>query len=113
MGNFSLSGTFTNMHDPDYQPYPRENGGFIGGKPLRQGWESGELKYPPLPSAEYNELYSRWTALSTGKQSGTLPHLSGYTWQTVSAWYLQPLPTGWDGQVAHGVTQRVTHVERF
>lgn len=114
MGSLSLNGAFTACPDPDYQSngLPRR-GGFIGGKPVYQGWESGTLTFPPLTSGAYNELYARWIANSGVYVSGALPKLSGYGWRAVSAWWLQPLPTGWDGEYAHGVTmiaERVTNI---
>lgn len=114
MGSFSLNGTFTACLDPDFQSYGLPyRGGFIGGKPIYQGWESGVLKFPPLPSAAFNELYSRWAANSGSQTSGSLPKLSGYGWRGVSAWWLQPLPTGWDGPIAHGVAMEVQRIGNY
>lgn len=114
MGSFSLSGAFTACLDPDYQSYGLPlRGGFIGGKPVYQGWESGTLKFPPLISAGFNELYARWAANIGAQVSGALPKLSGYGWRAVSAWWGQPLPTGWDGGLAHGVTMNVWRIGNY
>jgi hypothetical protein len=114
MGSFSLNGVFTACPDPDYEGVgPPEVGAFLGGKPIRQGWETGTLKFPVLQSAMYNELYSRWSANCSVHTSGALPKNSGYGWDAVSAWYHEPRPTGWDGPNAAGVTMGVTRVIRY
>jgi len=114
MGSFSLNGAFTSCPDPDYQSYGLpKRGNFVGGKPIYQGWESGTCKFPPLPSAAYNELYARWAANSGAQTSGALPKLSGYGWDSVSAWWLQPLPTGWEGPIAHGITMVAERIVRY
>ena len=110
MTNFSISGTFTNVPDPNFQYFARENNAFIGGKPIRQGYPSGQLTFPALNSAMFHELYARWSAHSTAQSSGALPRVSGYGWKPVSAWWHEPLPTGWDGGFAHGVQMRVTQI---
>jgi hypothetical protein len=114
MGSWSLNGTFTACYDPDYQASPIPvRGAFIGGKPIRQGWESGMLKFPPLPSAGFNELRSRYEANKNAQTSGTLPSLSGYGWRAVSAYWGEPLPAGWDGGFAVGVTMGVSRVGNY
>lgn len=113
MGSFELSGAFTSCPDPDYQPYGTpEFGAFLDGKPVRQGWESGMLKYPPMTTAGMNELYTRYLVYATAdsRVEGKIPKLSGYGWRSVSAWWHEPLPTGWDGPIAHGVTQIVSKI---
>lgn len=115
MGSFSLSGVFTALPDPeDYQPdrIP-EHGAFIGGKPVRQGFEAGSLRFPPLPSAAFNELRSRYETTKNTQASGTLPLISGYGWSRCSAYWHEPVPTGWDGPIAHGVTMAVSRIIRW
>ena len=114
MASFQFNGAFSNIRDPNYESYglPRP-GGFIGMKPVYQGYESGLLKFPPLTSGMFNELYSTWTAQMETYTQGTLPKLSGYGWQTISAWWGEPLPTGWDGGFAHGVTMTIWKVQRY
>lgn len=114
MGSFSLNGTFTNCPDPDCKAYGKPlRGAFVGGTLVYQGKESATLIFPPLLSAAYNELYSRWLANYQGLVGGALPALSGFAWDTVTAAWGQPLPTGWEGPVAHGVTMDVYQVVRY
>jgi len=114
MGSFSLNGTFSATLDPDYESRGiPERGGFIGGKPARQGWESGILKFPPLASAAFNELYTRYETNKNAQTSGALPRLSGYGWRAVSAYWHEPLPTGWDGEFAHGVMMGVSRIGNY
>lgn len=115
MPNLSINGTFTACPDPeDYQPEPIPvRGAFMNGKPVRQGYEDGLLKFPPMPSAGFNELRARYEANKNAQTSGALPAVSGYGWRAVSAWWHEPLPTGWDGPIAHGVTQRVSRVGNY
>lgn len=111
MGNFEFDGSFTALPDPDYQPFRLPlRGMFVGGKPARQGWESGELKFPPLASGAFNELRQTWEAKKNAYTVGKLPKISGYGWRTITAWWHDPVPTGWDGEFAHGVTMLVTKV---
>lgn len=87
MGSFSLNGTFTALPDPDFQTYGlMEVGGFLNGKPIRQGFESGILRFPPLTTAAHNELVARWEANKNSQVSGALPAISGYGWRAVSAY---------------------------
>ena len=114
MGSFSLGGTFTNLPDPDFQSYgPPLRGAFVGGGLVYQGWESGQLKFPPLLSAAYNELFSRWTGNMGGLVGGTLPALSAFGWDTVTAAWGAPVPTGFDGPVVHGVNMTVYRITRY
>jgi hypothetical protein len=111
MGSFSLNGAFTALPDPDFQPAPLiEVGVFLGGKPVRQGYPGGVLKFPPLPSAAWNELRARYEANKNAQTSGALPAVSGYNWVAVSAWWHEPTYTGWDGPIAMGVTQAVSRI---
>lgn len=111
MGSFSLNGVFTAAPDPDYQPFGTpEVGKFLNGKPIRQGWESGVLKFPPMPTAAANELRARWLANRNAQTSGNIPALSGYGFVAVSAWWHEPVPTGWDGPIAHGISMVVSKV---
>ena len=111
MGSFQLNGAFTNCPDPDYQSNGTpEVGRFNNGKPIRQGNEEGLLKFPPLTSGAFNELYSRYLANKDSYVAGQLPKLSGYNWRSVSAWWHEPTPTGWDGTFAHGVQMRVSKI---
>lgn len=113
MGNFEFSGSFPNLPDPDYEPGAVPVVGFfIGGKPVRQGWESGQLKWGPLLSAAFAELRTRYEEQKNDYTVGKLVAISGYGYQNVTAWWHEPLPTGWDGNQAHGVTQTVTRVVR-
>lgn len=115
MGSLSTNGAYTALPDPDYQPYPiPERGGFLNGKPVRQGYESGMLKWPGgIPSAGMNELRARYEANKNAQVSGALPRVSGYGWGAVSAYWHEPVPTGWDGPIAHGVTQVVSRIVRY
>jgi len=115
MGSFSISGVFTAAYDPDMEPHGlRFVGRYIGGKGIYQGKESGLLRWPiPMYSADYNELHARWATFSGEKTSGALPKISGYGWRAVSAWWGQPLLTGWDGPHAHGVTMPVWDIENL
>lgn len=115
MGNLSTNGVYTSLPDPDYQPYPiPERGAFLNGKPIRQGYESGLLKWPAgVPSAALNELRARYEANKNAQTSGALPKVSGYGWGAVSAYWHEPVPTGWDGPIAHGVTQVVSRIVRY
>jgi hypothetical protein len=115
MANFSIAGTFTALPDPDYQSMGIPvRGGFIGGGLVRQGWESGVLKFPPLSSAMRNELVSRWEANKAGLVGGTLPKLSGTVgWGAVTAAWGQPVWTGFDGEWAHGGSMIVYRITRY
>ena len=114
MGSFSLNGTFSNCPDPDFQSYgPPLRGAFVGGGLVYQGKESAILKFPPLTSAAYNELFNRWTGNYQGLVGGTLPDLSGYSWDTVTAAWGAPMPTGFDGQFVHGVNMVVYKITRY
>jgi hypothetical protein len=115
MPNLSFNGTFTACPDPeDFQPEPTpERGTFLNGKPVRQGWPGGLLKFPPMPSAGLNELVSRYEANKNAMTSGAIPRTSGYGFRAVSAWWHEPSPTGWDGPIAHGVTQKLTRIGEF
>jgi hypothetical protein len=111
---FSLNGTFSACPDPDYQPFGiPERGAFIGGKPVRQGWESGILKFPPLGTAAHNELRARYEANKNAQTSGNLPAMSGYGWRAISAYWHEPIPTGWDGPFAMGVSMTVSHIGNY
>ena len=114
MGNFSFNGTFTGLDDPhDYTPYRiPERGQFLGnGKPIRQGYESGTFSWPAgMNTAQYNELRSRWEANKNTLTSGAVPAISGYGWRAVSAWWHEPIYTGMDGPIVHGVTMGVTRI---
>lgn len=116
MGNFSISGVFTAAPDPDvrwHMPKDGTDGRFSDGKPIRQKHVSATLTFPPLTSAEYNELYTRWTAHMSAQTSGALPKLSAYGWRPVSAWWDEPVPTGWDGGEVHGVTMLAFKVIQY
>lgn len=115
MGNLSINGAFTACPDPaDFQPFGKAyRGDFMGGKPIYQGYESGLLKFPPVISAGFNELYARWAANSGAQTSGAIPKLSGYGWRAVSAWWHEPIPTGWDGDLAMGVTMLVKRIGNY
>lgn len=114
MGSFSLNGTFTALPDPDYQPYPIPvRGGFLNHKPVRQGFESGILKWGPLPSAAFNELRARYEANKNTQTSGAIPAISGYGFRAVSAFWLEPLYANYDGPIANGVTMIVAYVGNY
>lgn len=114
MGNLSINGTMSICPDPDFQSYGLPvRGGFIGGGIVRQGKESGVLKFPPLTSAMRNELYTKWAANKNGLVGGTLPQLSAYGWQTVTAAWGEPVPTGFDGEFAHGISMVVYQILRY
>ena|SRR5689334_18289470 len=114
MGQLSINGTFSTVPDPDWASYGvRVVGAFVGGVAVRQGYESGLLSFPPLSSAARNELYSRYMANRNSIVSGQIPQNSGYGWQFVSANFWEPLPTGYDGEWAHGVRMMVYRVQRF
>lgn len=111
MGSFSLSGVFTALSDPDSQPYGiPERGAFIGGKPVRQGYESALLKFTPLTTGAYNELRARYEANKNAQTSGNVPAVSGYGWRACSAFWHEPMPAGWDGPIVLGVTMIVSHI---
>ena len=111
MSNFELQGSFTATPDPDFQSYGTPVRGFFGnGKPVRQGWESGVLKFPPLASGAFNELSHSYHANKNAAQAGKIPRVSGYGWRTVTAYWHEPLPTGWDGEWAHGVQMLLTKI---
>lgn len=114
MGSFSLNGTFTACPDPDYQSYPiGVRGAFVGGGIVRQGQESGMLKFPPLTSGMRNELVARWNANKQGLVGGALPNISGYGWGTVTAAWGEITFTGFDGEFAHGGSMLVYKVTRY
>lgn len=114
MGNFSLNGTFTACPDPDYAPYPIPvRGAFLNHKPVLQGYESGILKFPPLPSGAFNELRARYEANKNSQASGAIPKISGYGWRAVSAWFMEPLYTNYDGPIANGVTMPVMFIGNY
>ena len=112
---FSINGVFTALPEPeDYQPFPiPERGAFMNGKPIRQGYESGMLKFPPMPSAGFNELYARYAANKNAQTSGNLPAVSGYGFRAVSAYWHEPLYTGYEGPIAHGVTMIVSRIGNY
>lgn len=113
MGSFQFNGAFTATPDPDVESKPVPvRGMFVNGKPVRQGWEEAELKFPPLHTAEFNELRTRYEANKNAYTVGKLPALSGYNYVNVTAWWLEPIPTGWDGPFAHGVTMMATRIVR-
>ena len=114
MGNFSLNGAFTPTPDPDCQAYGIPVAGyFIGGKPVRQGFESAMLTFPPMQSAMLNELRARYEANKNAQTSGAIPKVSGYGWRAISAWWHEPNPQGWDGPIAQGVTMLVTRIGNY
>jgi hypothetical protein len=112
---WSLNGAPTSCPDPEDFEYLRipEHGAFMNGKPIRQGWPGGVLKFPPLPSAGMNELYAKYAANKNAITSGNLPLPSGYGWKAVSAYWHEPAPTGWEGPIAHGVTMQVSHIGEY
>ena len=111
MGSWSLNGAFTSTPDPDCQPYPiPEVGAFIGGKPVRQGWPSAMLRFPPMPSASYNEIIARYEANKNAQTSGNVPATSGYGWRACSAYWHEPNIGGWDGPIVLGVTMIVSYI---
>lgn len=112
MGSFSLAGTLS-IPDPDWQSYGTPvRGAFVGGGFVRQGKESGMLKFPPLTEAHMSALYARWQANKNGLVGGALPSNTG-TWDAVTAAWGEPQPTGWDGPLAMGVTMTVAQVVRY
>lgn len=114
MGSFSLNGTFTNTPDPDCHPFGTPvRGAFVGGGIVRQGKESAVLNFPPMTSGMFHELYARWAGNKNGLVGGALPKLSGYGWNTVTAAWGEPLPTGWDGPFVHGVAMNVYQIVRY
>lgn len=114
MANFSLNGAFTACPDPDYAPYTVPvRGAFLNHKPVRQGFESGLLKFPPLPSAAFNELRARYEANLNTQTSGAIPKISGYGWRAVSAFFMEPVYASYDGPIANGVTMLVTFVGNY
>lgn len=114
MTRFSLNGAFTACPDPDYAPFPIPvRGGFLNHKPVRQGYESGVLKFPPMPSGAFNELRARYEANKNTQTSGAIPAVSGYAWRAVSAFWLEPLYTNYDGPIANGVTMIVAYVGNY
>ena len=115
MASFSFNGTFTALPDPDYQSFGSPmRGAFVGGGLVRQGLESGMLKFPPLSSAMRNELYTRWIANKAGLVGGALPKLSGAAgWAAVTAAWDEPKWTGFDGEWAHGATMTVYKITRY
>jgi len=113
MGSFSLNGVFTALDDPhDYTPFPiAERGRFVNGKPIRQGFESGRVSWPAgMNTAQYNELRARYEANKNAYTSGAVPKVSGYGWRAVSAWWSEPLYTGMDGPIVHGVTMVISRI---
>lgn len=113
MGSFSFNGTFSQVPDPDWQSYGLPvRGAFVGGGIVRQGKESGLLKFPPLTEAAMSALYGRWLSNKNGLVGGKLPGNTG-TWDTVTAAWGEPQPTGWDGTLAHGVQMTVYQIRRY
>lgn len=111
MGNFQFSGAFTAVQDSDFQPADiPERGAFIGGKPIRQGWQAGTLKFAPMSSGAFNELRARYEQQKDLYTQGQIPKISGFGYRSVSAWWHAPVPTGWDGGDAHGVTMQLTRI---
>lgn len=114
MGNLSINGAMSICPDPDYQTFGTPvKGAFVGGGIVRQGNESGVLKFPPLNSAMRNELYTKWATNKNGLVGGAIPAISGYGWQTVTAAFGEPLPTGFDGEWAHGTQMVVYKIVRY
>lgn len=114
MGNWSFNGTFTTVPDPDFQSFGMpKRGNFIGGKVIYQGWESGQFTFPPLESASWIEIRQRWEANSGVHITGTVPRLNGAGWQSASAWYREPVPTGFDGPIVLGVTMVLERIIRW
>jgi len=115
MGNFQFSGTFSTLPDPmDYQPFPPPvNGFFLNGKPVRPGWESGVVKWPELTPAQFLELNSRWVGAAAALQGGKVPYLGNSGWQSITAWFHQPINTGFDGTFHLGTTMLITHITRY
>lgn len=114
MGSFSLNGVFTACPDPDYAAFPIPvRGAFLNHKPVRQGYESGVLKFPPMPSAAFNELRARYEANVGVQTSGAIPKLSGYGWRAVTAYFMEPVYTNYDGPIANGVTMPVNFVGNY
>lgn len=114
MGNFSLNGTIANLPDPDWHSYGTQVvGAFVGGGIVRQGKESGVLKFPPLTEAAMSALYGKWNANKNGLVGGTLPSNLAAGWDVVTAAWGEPQPTGWDGIFAHGVDMVVYQVTRY
>lgn len=111
MGSWSLNGTFTATPDPDYQTFgTREFGAFLNGKPVRQGFESGVLRFPPMTTAGYNEIRARYEANKNAQTSGNIPAVSGYGYRACSAYWHEPLPQGWDGSIVLGVSMPVSFI---
>lgn len=114
MGSLSINGAMSICPDPDYVSYGVPvKGAYIGGRLVRQGWESGTLRFPPLNSAMRNELYTKYAANQNALVSGALPQLSGYGWQSVSADFGEPIFGGFDGEWAMSGTMLAFHVIRY
>lgn len=108
---FSISGAFTTVPNPDFQSYGLpEVGAFLNGKPVRQGYESAMLSFPPLRTGQWNELYSRWLGNNNAQISGALPKVSGYGWRAVSAYWHQPQFQSIDGPFYMSVTMIVSKI---
>jgi hypothetical protein len=112
MGSFSINGTFSACYDPDMESWDGTPvvGAFVGGRPIRQGWPSCTLRFPPLPSAGFNELVSRYEANKSSQTSGNVPAVSGYGFRACSAYFEEPHLGGFDGGFALGVTMRVSRI---
>lgn len=114
MARFSLNGAFTALPDPNYSPYPIPvRGGFLNHKPVLQGFESGVLKWTLLPSAAFNELRARYEANKNVQTSGAIPAISGYGFRAVSAFFMEPLYSDYDGPIANNVSMIVAFVGNY
>ena len=114
MGSFSLNGAFTALNDPDYQTFGLiEVGAFLNGKPVRMGYESGILRFPPCTTGAFNELVARWNANKNSQVSGAIPAISGYGWRAVSAYWHEPQMQGFDGPIVNGVTMIVSKIGNY